>query len=423
MTTLRTGAAGALAVTLATALTACGGGDDSQMQVWMYQDSLAVVQKDAVERFNEDSEIEAVVNEVPGDSYEDRVRTVMGSNDQPDVFFNWGAGNIRPYVDEEILLPLDDLMESEPEFADSFIPSIMEAAEIDGTQYGVPLRGTQPVLLFYNEAVFEDVGVEPPETWEDLLGLVDTFTEEGITPFALGGSETWTMQMWLQYLVDREGGAEVFNRIEAGDPEGWRDPAMLRAAEHVSELVDRGAFGDNFASVSFTEGAASTLLSEGEAAMHLMGSWEYSTHLDQAPDFAENDLGYAPFPEMPEGEGDPANVTGNPTNYFSVTADSEYTEEATEFLQMTDDDAYVQDMVDNGEVPTTTDAEEYLDDSPNPEFATFQYELVQNAPHFQLSWDQALEPEVSTAMLNEIERLFTEQITPEEFVELMAEKP
>lgn len=423
MTTLRTGAAGALAVALTTALTACGGGDDSQMQIWMYQDSLAVVQKNAVERFNEDSNVEAVVNEVPGDSYEDRVRTVMGSNDQPDVFFNWGAGNIRPYVDEEILLPLDDLMESEPEFADSFIPSVMEAAEIDGTQYGVPLRGTQPVLLFYNEAVFEDVGAEPPETYDDLLALVDTFTEEGITPFALGGADTWTLQMWLQYLVDREGGAEVFNRIESGDPEGWRDPAMLQAAENVADLVDRGAFGDNFSSVSFTEGAASTLLSEGDAAMHLMGSWEYSTHLDQAPDFAENDLGYVPFPEMPDGEGDPANVTGNPTNYFSVTADSEYTDEATEFLQMTNNETYVQDMVDNGEVPTTTDAEEYLDDSPNPEFATFQYELVQNAPHFQLSWDQALEPEVSTAMLNEIERLFTEQITPEEFVDLMAEQP
>ncbi len=421
MVPLRASAAGSLAVALTT-LTACGGSDDGQLSVYMYQDSLAVVQKDAVERFNEDSNVEAVVEEVPGDNYEDKVRTVMGSNEQPDVFFNWGAGNLRPFVEEEMLLSLDDLMADDPEFAESFIPSILEGGEIDGVQYGVPMRGTQPVLLFYNEAVFADAGVEPPETYDDLLELVDTFTEEGVTPFALGGVDTWTMQMWLQYLVDRHGGPDVFQRIEAGESEAWRDPAVLRAAEDVADLVDRGAFGNNFTSVSFTEGAASTLLSEGDAAMHLMGSWEYSTHLDQAPDFAENDLGYTAFPEVSGGEGDPANLTGNPTNYFSVTADSEYTDEATELLTMTTEDTYVQDMVDNGEVPPTSDAEEYLEDSPDPDFATFQYELVQEAPNFQLSWDQSLEPQVATGMLTEIERLFTEQSTPEEFVETMAEQ-
>ncbi|MBB4934551.1 xylobiose transport system substrate-binding protein [Lipingzhangella halophila] len=420
MTTLRTGAAGSLA--LALTLTACSGGGDGQMHVYMYQDSLAVVQKDAVERFNEDADVEAVVDEVPGETYEDKVRTVMGSNNQPDVFFNWGGGNIRPYVEEDMLLSLDDMMENNPEFEESFIPSVLEEAQIDGVQYGVPMRGTQPVLLFYNEAVFEDVGAEPPETWEDLLGLVDTFNDEGITPFALGGADTWTMQMWLQYLVDRNGGPEVFQQIESGDPEGWRDPAMLQAAEGVEELVNRDAFGDNFSSVSFTEGAASTLLSEGDAAMHLMGSWEYSTHLDQAEEFAENDLGYAPFPEVSGGAGDPANVTGNPTNYFSVTADSEYTEEAQEFLKATAEEEYVRDMVENGEVPTTTDAEEYLDDSPNPDFARFQYELVQDAPHFQLSWDQSLDADVSEAMLNEIDKLFIGESTPDEFVDAMAEQ-
>ncbi|WP_046470096.1 ABC transporter substrate-binding protein [Allosalinactinospora lopnorensis] len=421
MTTLRIGAAGALAVGLL-ALTACGGGsaDDGRMHVWMYQDSLAVVQKSAVERFNEDAEIEAVVDEVPGDTYEDKVRTVMGSRDQPDVFFNWGAGSIRPYTEEEMLLSLDDALESDPEFADSFLPSVLEGAEIDGVQYGIPLRGTQPVLLFYNEAVFDDVGVEPPETWDDILDLVDAFSAEGITPFALGGADTWTMQMWLQYLVDRGGGPEVFQRIEEGDPEGWRDPAVLEAAETVEDLVERGAFGDNFASVSFTEGAASTLLSEGKAAMHLMGSWEYSTHLDQAPEFAENDLGYTAFPAMPGGEGDPANVTGNPTNYFSVTADSEFTDEAVDFLKMTAEEEYVRDMVENGEVPTTTNAADLLDESPDPDFATFQYETVEQAPHFQLSWDQAVPPSVATPMLTEIEKLFNGQSTPDEFVETLA---
>ncbi|WP_067973311.1 ABC transporter substrate-binding protein [Nocardiopsis trehalosi] len=419
MTTPRVGAAGA--IVLALLATGCGGGSaDDRMHVWMYQDTLVVVQDAAVERFNADSDVQAVIDEVPGDTYEDRLRTAMGSSEQPDVFFNWGAGSIAPYAEQGMLTPLDDVFAEDPEFADAYIPSILAAGAIDGTQYGVPLRGTQPVILFYNRAVFEEAGAEPPETWEDLLDLVDLFTEEGVIPFALAGADPWTEQMWLQYLVDRLGGPEVFQRIADGDPEGWRDPVVLEAAEMVRDLVDRGAFGDNYASVSYTEGGASTLLSEGRAAMHLMGSWEYSTHLDQAPEFATEDLGYVAFPPLPGGEGDPANVAGNPTNFFSITADTPYPEEAVAFVKSTDDEEYVRDMIANGEVPVTVGAEELLSESPSPEFATFQYEMVRDAPNFQLSWDQALPPSVASPMTTEIERLFNGQSTPEEFVEALA---
>ncbi|MFV2198364.1 ABC transporter substrate-binding protein [Nocardiopsis sp. LOL_012] len=420
MDTPRFAAAGASALALLAATACGGGGADERMHVWMYQDTLVVVQDAAVERFNESSEVEAVIDEVPGDNYEERLRTAMGSSEQPDVFFNWGAGSIEPYVEQDMLMSLDGLMEQDPDFAASFIPSVLESGQVDGVQYGIPLRGTQPVILFYNEAVFEEAGAEPPQTWQDVLDLVDTFTEEGVTPFALAGADPWTEQMWLQYLVDRIGGPEVFGRIDDGDMAGWRDPAVLEAAEMVRDLVERGAFGDAYASVSYTEGGASTLLSEGRAAMHLMGSWEYSTHLDQAPAFAESDLGYTAFPPLPGGEGDPANVVGNPTNYFSVSADTAHPEQALQFLRETAREEYVADMVANGEVPTTVDAEQAVADSPNPEFAAYQYEMVRDAPHFQLSWDQALPPEIATPMVTEIESLFNGQSTPEEFVDALA---
>ncbi|MDA0565616.1 extracellular solute-binding protein [Streptomonospora sp. S1-112] len=420
----RTGTAAALALLLMTA-TACGGSGsqaesgDGELNVMMYQDTLAVVQHNAAERYNEGADVRAVIDEVPGDGYDDKLRTVMGSGEAPDVFFNWGGGSIEPYVEQDMLLSLDDALAQNPEMEEAFIPSVLDAGKIDGVQYGIPLRGTQPVMLFYNEQVFEDAGVEPPETWEDLLSLIDTFNDEGVTPFALAGNTTWTQQMWLQYLVDRRGGHEVFQRIQGGDFEGWRDPAVLWAAQTVQDLVDRGAFGDNFASVSYTEGGASALLAEGRAAMHLMGSWEYSTQLAEAPEFAEEHLGYTTFPEVPDGQGDPAAVVGNPTNYFSVTSEAD-SEAAVDFLKQTYTQEYVADMVENGEVPVTTGAEELLDNSPNPDFARYQYDLVQEAPTFQLSWDQALPRTAAEPVLTEIDRLFNGQTTPEEFVDTLA---
>ncbi|MUL40506.1 extracellular solute-binding protein [Streptomonospora sp. PA3] len=421
----RAGAAGALALLLFTA-TACGGSGtggsgDGEMNIALRQDSLAVVQENAVKRFNEQNDgSKAVLNQIAPDGYEDKLRTMMGSGQQaPDMFFNWGGGSIEPYIEQEMLLPLGATLQENPEMEDAFIPSIMEAGKVNDTQYGIPLRGTQPVILFYNEKVFEEAGVEPPETWGDVQDLIDTFKQEGVTPFALGGATPWTELMWVEYLVDRIGGHEVFERIAKGDSSGWKDPAVLESAQIIQDLVDEGAFGQNFASVGYDDGAASALLAEGKAAMHLMGSWEYSTQLADAPEFAKEDLGYVPFPPMPDGEGHPQAVVGNPTNYFSIVDDGD-TEAETEFLKQTYSDAYVKDLVKNGEIPTTTGAEEMLDEAPNPDFAKFQYAMVRDAPTFQLSWDQALPRPQAEPMVTEIEKLFNKQVTPQEFVDNLA---
>lgn len=189
-------------------------------------------------------------------------------------------------------------MKNDATLKDGFLPSIIEAGSLDGKIYGVPMRGMQPVMLFYNKKLFAENKLEAPKTWEELQHAITTFKDKGITPFALGGQEKWPELMWLEYLLDRIGGPEVFNKIQSGDASAWGDPAVLKSAQTVKELVDGGAFGKNFNSVDYGSGAAPTLLSKGKAAMHLMGSWEYSTQLGKAPEFAKNDLAWANFPTV-----------------------------------------------------------------------------------------------------------------------------
>jgi xylobiose transport system substrate-binding protein len=418
------GAAAALTLA-ATSLAACGssgpGGGGDALQVWVYQDASTAVQAEAVERFNEQSDVDIQLTEVPGDSYSDRVRTAMGSDNAPDIFFNWGGGSISPYVEEDMLVDLTPIIEEEPELRDGFVPSILDAGAIDDRYYGIPMRGVQPAILYYNQTLFDEAGAEPPETLDDLFDLVDTFSAEGVTPAVLAGADPWTELMWLEYLVDREGGSEVFQRIQNGDMSAWGDPAMLAAAENAVELVDAGAFGDNFRSVSYTNDGASTVFAQGEAAMHLMGSWEYANQLANQPDFAENDLAYATFPVIEGGQGDPSAVVGNPTNYWSVNSnvEGERLDAAVEFLTMMASEEYAQALIDNGDVPATTSAADLLDSHPNPEFARWQYDMITNASSFQLSWDQALPARQSTPMIDAIEQLFGGQLSPREFVDEM----
>jgi xylobiose transport system substrate-binding protein len=64
----------------------------------------------------------------------------------------------------------------------------------------------------------------------------------------------------------------------------------------------------------------------------------------------------------------------------------------------------------------TTNAEEFLADAPNPDYAQFQFDMVKNASSFTQSWDQALGFKIATPMLAELQNLFNGKSSPEDFV-------
>ncbi|MGQ4389295.1 ABC transporter substrate-binding protein [Streptomyces sp. SAS_270] len=406
-------AATAVSVTVA----GCGSSGSStsspagNVDFWTLQDPTNPVQKAAVDTFNSGGKGKVGMTVIATDGYKDKLRTAMGSSKMPGMFFNWGGGSLDDYVKAGKLVELDTALESH------FLPSALAAGKVDGKLVGIPCRGTQPVFLFYNKKVFSDAGVEPPKTYADLQDLVKVFKGKGVTPFALAGSasSSWTELMWVEYLVDRLAGPELFAKIAGGDWSQWKDPAVLKAAQMIKELVDGGAFGKSFGSVNYGPGGTTTLLNKGRAAMVLMGSWEYAQQQSEDPEFTKKHLGYVAFPSVEGGKGDAANVVGNPTNYLSVTT-SAAEQTAAEFLKTTYSDTYVQGLVEKGEVPITSNAAQFLAKATDPAYANFQYDLVKKAPAFTQSWDQALGLTLGTPLLTEIQKLFNGQSSPKQFV-------
>lgn len=408
------------AAALAVALAGCGssaGSSAESLHFWTLKDPTNEVQQAGIDAYNKTGKTKIVMDVVPSDGYLDKLRTAMGSNRMPGMFFSWGGGPMREYATNSKIVDVAKLPGGN-DLASHFLPAVLKIGQTsDGTLVGVPCRGTQPVFLFYNKKVFSDAGAQPPKTWSDVQSLIGTFKGKGITPFAVagqGGNE-WTELMWLEYLTDRLGGPKVFERIQSGDASGWKDPVILQAAQMIKKMVDDGAFGTKFGSVAYGAGGSSTLLSSGKAAMQLMGSWEYAVQQGASADFAKNDLGYVPFPSVEGGKGDPNNVVGNPSNYVSVTTSADAAT-AGGYLQTLYSDDYVKGLVKMGEVPVTTNAKDALAAAPDPAYAGFQFDLVQQAPAFTQSWDQALGFKIATPMLTELQKLFNGQQTPEQFV-------
>ncbi|MFJ2556984.1 MULTISPECIES: ABC transporter substrate-binding protein [unclassified Streptomyces] len=419
----RTVAGGAVLV-LGLGLTACGGGDSSsggagEFHVLVYGDATNKVEKQIVETFNKTSKVKAVLDTVPGADYQKKLQTTISTPQAPDVFFNWGGGSIQPFVKSGLLLPLDDLVAKNPELKSNFLPSVYNTAEIDGKAYGVPMRGTQPVLLFHNKKVLADAGVEAPKTWDELLGTVARLKAKGVTPIALGGGDKWPTLMWFEYLYDRVAGPGLFKEALAGDKKVWESADSKRALGMLKELVDAGAFGTNYDSVKFTDGGSPALVGTGKAAFELMGSWVYSTQQDTNPDFAKKDLGYTSFPTVTGGKGDPADIVGNTNNFYSVLKKTEHADAIAEFLKLMYSDEFVKAQLAIGNLPTTTNTEKFLDSADNPAYLKYQFDLVSKAPSFQLSWNQAYPPAADAPMMQAVQQFFNGSMDADGFIKAM----
>ena len=59
------------------------------------------------------------------------------------------------------------------------LPSSFGAATVNGKIYAMPIETVQPIVLYYNKKVFDQVGVQPPQSYGDILDLIPKFNARG----------------------------------------------------------------------------------------------------------------------------------------------------------------------------------------------------------------------------------------------------
>ena len=356
------------------------------------------------------------------DAYKEKIRTSIGAGQAPTLVWSWGAfGVVAEYVEANQIVSLDGKVD---QALARLIPSVADAGKLNGVQYAVPNGDVQPVMLFYNKDLFAKAGVSAPiQTWGELMAAIEKFKEIDVAPFALAAGSKWPDLMWLEYLADRVGGPETFNNVIANKPGAWSSPEMIQALTYIQDLVKAGAFEQGFASTTADAHADVALVYSNKAAMLLQGSWVYGSFKNDAGEFVSSGkLDSFPFPTVPGGKGDPANIAGNPSNFFSVSANADPAAQQTAIDWLNNDnlsDAMVDTLVAGGGIPPVPDAQSKLQASDDAEFLLDGYNLVLNAPHFQASWDQVLPSAAAQQLLTDLDKLFQGQMTPQQFAEDM----
>ncbi|MDO4285101.1 MAG: extracellular solute-binding protein [Eubacteriales bacterium] len=176
-----------------------------------------------------------------------------------------------------------------------FLKNVNEAAlemttQEDGGYYALPYSRNY-MGVFYNQAIFEENGIEIPTTWEEFVQVCETLQAAGITPMGLFGKDPGRVGHVFQcttvaWVPD---GVELIGQVANGEGQLEGNAEFTEAFEKMSTLLSYT--NQDALALSDTQGWEN--FANGQYAMMITGSYAKGTIASLNPDLK---LGVFPLP-------------------------------------------------------------------------------------------------------------------------------
>ncbi|WP_159888238.1 extracellular solute-binding protein [Paenibacillus puerhi] len=290
-----------------------GGGEKVDLTIWHNwtgQDAKSVAMRQILDDFTaKHPNIKLEVEGLPTDGLKTRLRTVAAANDMPDLFVMWPDAMTKEFVGGDLLQPVDEFLNSKPEWKNNFIDNAFDGYTVDGKIYSVPMNLAPSSFIYYNQSVFDKHGVKVPKTWAELQQAVDTFNKNNVIPIALGNKANWAAQSTIFSTIgDRVTGTEWFLKAVKQEGAKFTDPEFVSALKVLQELGSSKAFQEGFNSID--QNQMRQLYFQGKAAMFIDGGWAMADVVKNAPKEVLDVTHVTILPPVEGGKGEAQSTAG-----------------------------------------------------------------------------------------------------------------
>jgi len=222
---------------------------------------------------------------------------------------------------------------------DAYPDGVIASATFEGSIYGLPISANC-LALFYNTAILEEAGLEPPTTWEEMEQVAAALTTPERYGFAY--SAVNNQQAVFQYLPALwQSGADLYD---------LESDAAVASLDYWAGLMDAGSVSQE--ALNWDQSAVAAEFGQGRAAMMINGPWQLPFLATEALDL---DYGVALLPV----DDEEASVTGG-ENYMIMAGPNE--DAAWDVLRFLQEPENVTPMnIAGGSLPTRTDIDPFPD--------------------------------------------------------------
>ena len=205
----------------------------------------------------------------------------IASGDYPDILSHWGG---EDYAKAGLLLDL-----TKEAFVQNSLPGFVESTRINGKLYCVTLAANLFGFI-YNTTMFKDHGFAIPNTWNELINLLKTIKQSGITPVALADGAAWTLGhqsncFYANLIPDFK---NTMVKIHKGELNVQDVPAFKDVGTRLLELRNYGQ--PDYLGADHVQSVVD--FTAGKAAMILNGNWM----MEEIKGAATKEFSYSMFP-------------------------------------------------------------------------------------------------------------------------------
>ena len=194
------------------------------------------------DQFTKDTGIKV---EYTGDkAFEGNIVTKVTGGSAPDIAIVPQPGLLKTLVDTGDVIPAPDAVVANVD--KNWSPDWKKYGTVDGVFYAAPMLANVKGYVWYSPAKFKEWGVSVPTTWQETLDLTKTIQEKtGSAPwcagFASGDASGWPGTDWIEDLVLRQGGPDVYDKWVSGDIK-FTDPQIKDAFDAVGQILQNPAY-------------------------------------------------------------------------------------------------------------------------------------------------------------------------------------
>lgn len=263
-----------------------------------------------------------------GDELPTVLETAVRGGNPPDLAMLPQPGVVADFAGRGELQPLDFVREA---VANSLGEYAVQLGTVDGDFYGFLVLTNNGSPIWYNVDLFEQAGVNPPATWEELLETAETLKASGVSTYSFGGADGWTLSAIFENIYLRTAGPEKYDQL-AKHEIPWTHPSVKEALQYMAQLFedpDNIAGGPQGAlETDFPTSVTQVFSEPPEAALTIIADFAYGVITDSTSAKPVSDFNVFDFPSI---EGSEPAVVGGGDSVVMFT-DSEAARALVEYL-------------------------------------------------------------------------------------------
>jgi raffinose/stachyose/melibiose transport system substrate-binding protein len=331
--------------------------------------------------------------------------TAIQSGEGPDVFYSSpGWSTVGPLVEAGAIADLTEAYDSRG-WSDRVQPWAVDYVTYNDKVWALPYEA-EIQGIFYHKDLFEEHGIEPPQTYDDLVAAAETLKEAGFDAPIVTAARPAYVLGWLESsMLGATIPADELETIVLGH-NSWDVPAYQNAVAKIDELNDKGLVPSGVLAYSYDDMMAQFYTKS--SPMVLTGSWIVANIDGNFPDL---EVG---FFEVPPLEGVERRAPKASGGGFMLSANSQNRDMALQYMDCLATQEAAQIWLSEGlsrapiegvdpEAANLSDLNKTVTDVVNQPLSAFNLYGI-------------LPAEVNNATWNGIQAMWAGQMTPEELV-------